>query len=421
MIFRLDLIEESHFKNIFRILFLGFTFSIYSCLFPTGVSATFSSLTLVMAIFFILSNTNSYFWSNSSMIGYFLSFWLFISLTWSEGTLAKSFEAFFEYRFFLFLPILSIVLARDVLLRNFSLKAFYVACFIALSASYLIWFGVIKGSPFSFSLANRIYHGFIMSIFFGLLCLGAINGHGYKRILMIVVAVFVFFNVFFIETGRTAYLQMSVVLGFILLRVFGGRNLWVAIGIWMLGVCAIFFTSESFFDRVLWTYQYFMEAASGSVSFTARLARIEFYRVGSEIALAAFPFGVGVGGLELELQEYFDSGKTKILFDNLHNEYLNMVCLGGIIALIAFCAYWYILFNEARGVEKNAEDVFARDAVKIIVLTAVVGMLFNSSIKDYGEKHALMALLPVFLGGIQERNQSIMAWLRVMAKRIDRR
>ena len=102
-------------------------------------------------------------------------------------------------------------LALSETTRWWTLRAVLAGAFISLVTSYGLSLGWWEIEGANLSLANRIYHGFIMATFLGACLLIARERAGLLRVVACVVSLLVIYNVLNIETGRTGYLQVVAV------------------------------------------------------------------------------------------------------------------------------------------------------------------------------------------------------------------
>jgi len=119
--------------------------------------------------------------------------------------------------------------------------------------------------------------------------------------------------------------------------------------------------------------------------------RLEFYRNAINIGLDYPLSGVGVGDVKRTLQSRAETGEIRLLTDNVHSEFMNMLIVGGIPALLLFSGF--IVAIAYSGFVMRRQSRWLGDALIGMGVVIFVSALFNSTIKDYGEKHALMIML----------------------------
>lgn len=382
------------FEELFFFNFLCFSFIIFSCLFPTGFSATFSTLAFIFALPIFWKNFRDQEFPAFIIIGICLFAYLALSIAWSGENIVDSVISLFEYRISFMVPVFGVALSSMPNRIPFIIGASFLGCVIALLASYGLAFDILQVEGADNSLANRIYHGFIMSILLAGCLVGAgIVNFPYLRISLYFIAAIAFVNVLNIESGRTGYiLIVSVVLLYSILR-FKGRRLifsWFSL---LALVLISFFSVEKFQTQISNTYKNFynsvlLDDVSGSNSISLRW---EYYREGVSMGLDRPLLGYGIGGVVPELDRRYSSGLLTGPTDNLHSEFVGMFAAGGIPALIGFSLF--ILLICGLGIEIRRQKPALGDF--FICLGVIIGIscLFNSSIKDYGEKHALFVCL----------------------------
>lgn len=205
-------------ERAFALNFTAFSFVMFSCWFPTGFSATFSTFAFLFALPIFFHRIRAVQLNRFEVVGLCLFGWLLLSVVWSASPILESLGFLSEYRIYFMIPILIAALALDQRTQRWAFAAAMLGAFIALITSYGLGFGWWKIEGAHLSLANRIYHGFIMSSFLLACLLIARETTGVIRLLAGTVGLLVVYNVLNIETGRTGYLQVvSVSLTFAVL------------------------------------------------------------------------------------------------------------------------------------------------------------------------------------------------------------
>lgn len=380
-------------ERAFAFNFIAFSFVMFSCGFPTGFSATFSTLAFLFALPIFFYRFALIELSLVEQAGLLLFGWLTLSIVWSQTALLDSVGYLSEYRIYFMLPVFITALTLNEKTQRLSIYAAIAGALFALIASYGLGLGWLKVEGANFSLANRIYHGFIMSSFLLLSLLIARERLGITRVLALIVALLIVFNVLIIETGRTGYLQI-----FIVLFVFGLLSFPFKIFLKLFFLLGFIFTGlYIFFDRfqtrINETIINIERSIDGDNLHTSTGQRFEFYRGALAISSENLVAGVGVGDVTSALEQGTASGKIRLKTDNVHNEFLNMLLAGGLPGLTLFVGFLgtigFVGFSTRR-ISEGLGDM-------MIGLLAVISVaaLFNSTIKDYGEKHALIVMLSI--------------------------
>ena len=375
----------------FSFNFIVFSFVMFSCWFPTGFSATLSTFAFFFAlpIFFFKGD-----WIRISLFekaGLALFGWLLLSLFWSEGDVLDSLGYLFEYRLYFMVPIFAAAL---VCMPNTQRWAFYAAvcgAVIALITSYGLGLGWWKVEGAHLSLANRIYHGFIMSALLFVALLAARHTKGAFRICAILVALLTAYNVLNIETGRTGYLQVIVVSFMFVVLSFSRLQAAILASVAAVAFAAGYFSLDRFNSRVDQTLANVERMVVNDNYQSSSGRRLEFYRGAIHIAVDYPLGGVGVGDVVDELENRANEGQIRIVTDNVHSEFLNMLIAGGVPALLLFSAF--VLLIARCGFQHRKVGRALGDTLIGVAGIIFVSALFNSTIKDYGEKHALLIIL----------------------------
>lgn len=388
-------------ERIFFFNFGIFSFVMFSCLFPTGFSATFSTLAFVFALPLALKRMNRSATPIPIVVGLFLFGWLTLSILWSGVNVAEAVGYLLEYRLYFMVPIFVVALSMGPPdWQKWLLIAVMAGCAIALVMSFALAYGIVEIKGAKLSLANRVYHGFIMSVFYCVALLLFRHGKGWSRFLWAVLAGAAAFNVLFIEQGRTGYLQIlgvTILLIFLSLRL---RQACAAVAVVVAALFIGFSFVEEFRVNLTQTLHNIERMMLDNDHRSSSGYRIEFYRQALEIGFENPVLGVGVGGVVSELETRFADGRLRQYTDNVHSEYMNMLVAGGFPALMLFMAF-VIAFGLCGLKWRHEEESWLGDAFLGICVIIAISALFNSTVKDYGEKHALLVLLPLLFSFAQ--------------------
>lgn len=384
-------------ERAFAFNFIAFSFAMFSCLFPTGFSATFSTLAFCFALPLFIRQIRSIELNRFELVGLALFVWLLLSIVWSDTSVLESFEYLSEYRIYIMLPVLTLVVSMSRQTQRWALSSAILGAFVALVASYGLWLGWWKIEGAEFSLGNRIYHGFIMSSFLLACLLVARETTGIIRLLTVVVALLVVYNVLFVEIGRTGYLQVVFVA--ITFAALTSSRIQSCLGVASIIIlCVLAYLSfDGFHERVNQTLANVELMVVSDDYHSSTGYRLEFYRYGVGVGMDHLLSGVGVGDVARTLELGAETGKIRVLTDNVHSEFINMLMAGGAPALLLFCGFIFAVGYSGFVVRHNSP--LLGDALIGLGVIIFVSALFNSTIKDYGEKHALIIMLSI-LGGL---------------------
>jgi O-antigen ligase len=392
-------------ERAFSLNFIAFSFVMFSCWFPTGFSATFSTFAFFFALPLFFSRVN---WVNISLFektGLILFFWLFLSVLWSQEGVLNSLGYLSEYRLYFMVPVFAAALSCMPNTQKWAFYAAVLGAIIALVTSYGLGLGWWNIEGAQFSLANRIFHGFIMSALLLVTLLAARHTNGMLSVGAIAVALLTAYNVLNIEIGRTGYLQVIAV-GFIFVVISFSR-LKAAALLTLAG--ASFFVAylslDQFNARVNETLANIERAVANEDYQSSAGSRLDFYRGAIQIGADNPVVGVGVGDVVSELENRANAGEIRSLTDNVHSEFLNMLVAGGVPALLLFLAF--VLLIAWVGFQYRKLDGAVGDVLIGMSVIVFVSALLNSTIKDYGEKHALLIILSLLAAKILAHREDV--------------
>jgi O-antigen ligase len=382
-------------ERAFSFNFIAFSFVMFSCWFPTGFSATLSTFAFLFALPLFLYQAD---WATISLfekIGLLLFGWLFVSMLWSQVGVLDSLGYLSEYRLYFMVPVFAAALFRLPSTQKWAFYAAVAGAVIALITSYGLGLGWWQIPGARLSLANHIYHGFIMSVLLLVALMVARYARGALRLAAILGSVLVAYNVLNIETGRTAYLQVvAVIIIFIFLSF--SRLQALIVTLLMAAGCIIMYAS---FDQLNARVNQTLANVERSVIYddyqSSAGHRLEFYRGAIQIGLDNPLGGTGVGDVVTELESLHSSGQMRIPTDNVHNEFLNMLIAGGVPALLLFSGFVFSIAWVGIQHWKTARSI--GEAFLGVAVIIFVSASFNSTVKDYGEKHALLIILPLLV------------------------
>ena len=382
-------------ERAFAFNFIAFSFVMFSCWFPTGFSATFSTFAFLSALPLFLSRVDFINISLFEKAGLALFAWLFLSVLWSEAAVWDSLVYLSEYRLYFMIPVFAAALLGMPSTQKWAFYAAVSGAVIALITSYGLSLGWWKIEGANLSLANSIYHGFIMSFLLLVTLLVSRGSSGLLRIGAIAVAVLTAYNVLNIETGRTGYLQVIAV-SFILIALSLSRLraiISILVALIFLGVA--YLALDQFNNRVNETLANVGRVMANEDYASSSWQRVEFYRGAIQIGADNPLLGVGVGDVVTELESRTNSGQLRFATDNVHSEFMNMLIAGGVPALLLFFAFVSLI--AWAGFHHRKTNRAVGDTLIGVSVIIFVSALFNSTVKDYGEKHALLIILSLLV------------------------
>lgn len=328
-------------------------------------------------------------------VGLWLFFWLALSIGWSGyGSVNDGLAFLSEYRVFILVPFLSIVLSVVSVNLKFQARLIFLALGLSLCLSYLIATRIIDLGPDMYSMKNRIFHGFLMCLLFAMTAIGFLHSKSKSCWPFLPICLLSSGNVFFIEVGRTAYIAViAITLALAVLHMREKRSWVLVFSVFsLLAVGGV--TGDRFASRLADSannVERYIEAGDATSSAGMRL---NWYQSVLQESKANLVLGVGLADYEFTLKKLYRLGTIKKLTDNIHSEPLNMLLVGGLPALGLYLAFlvglaWQGLRYGFSG------DKRVRDAYICLACLLLVHSTFNSTFKDFGEKHVLVYLLPI--------------------------
>jgi len=395
------------FYSICRVIFLTFfplfVFSMFASM-PTGLATTSSSLAFLAAIPLFIKFLGEYRLSSTETMGVVLFCTLFASIFWGSSNFTDGLGALSEYRIFLMLPVFVGALGEVRVGRQFLLGAIISGAAVSLLISYWMFLGWVPTDGDSMSRGNHIYHGFIMAVAYFLLLIMARESFGIGRYLYLTFAALVALNVMVVEDGRTGYLQVIVSTFMFVGLTFNWRKTGFFSAILALILVALWWSSATLQNKVHNTYINLDHAVAQSDTGSSVGLRLEFYRNALDIVSANPVVGVGVASVADALERRYREGKMRVYTDNVHSEFLNMSMAAGVFGLVFFASFVFaIAYDGMRA--KQLGDTKLGDCLVGLASIVLVSAMFNSTIKDFGEKNVLMTVLSICLAYLAKLTQ----------------
>jgi O-antigen ligase len=333
---------------------------------------------------------------------------LLLGTLWGEGSLDDRALYLKKYGELLFIPLL-MTLAFTAQDRQRALWGFAFGLLLTLGLSYALWLGwlvpggLIKGeasNPFVFK--RHITHNILMAFGALLFAMFAWTSKDARwrwgwSLLALGAAV----NVLLMVQGRTGYLILAA-LTVLLLHVFWGwRGIAAAVVLVSGAFVGAYAVSPSFHDR-LDLAVYNARTWSPDVSATEAITeRLEFYQNTLEIIRKHPVTGVGTGGFGQAYAEHVAPKGLKPT-RNPHNQYLLIMVQVGVVGLALLCWLFVRQWRAADGLREPGHRLLARG----LVLTIVIGCVFNALLIDHTEKLLYCWFTGLFYSQASERAQA---------------
>lgn len=312
---------------------------------------------------------------------------LAIGLTYGSRFPGDGLRYLSKYSHLLFVAVLLPCFAGKAL-RQRALAAYAAAILATLVISYGFYFALIPANrllagwplnpvAFKFSITHNILVGFGAFLF----AQQALNAASVlRRWAYVLLALLALYNVVFVVKGRTGYLVVAALVTYLCIQMAGRKGLAVAAVVLMTLFTAAYFASETFHVRVAEATRQVLHWHPGKPSDTSIGERLEFYRNSIAIIREHPVFGVGTGGFPRAYAQKV-KGTGMIETANPHNEYLLITTQVGIVGLTLLLALFFVQWRFAAYLATPLERHLARG----LVLTMMVGCLFNSLLLDHTE------------------------------------
>ena len=305
-------------------------------------------------------------------------------------------EGIWEYRIFIIIPLF-IHKIKDLDFK-IPIKWWFVGPiaggFFSILFSYLLAYQIIYIDDRYKSLANNIFHGFSIALFLSVIIFYHARVFSVLKnsshLIFIFSYIIIFCNIFFIEQGRTAYLQVAVVALAALVFLVEGRLKILGIFGFLLLLVISYLVSEGFVNSVNRAVFGIMSALSDEDYSSSAGIRIGFYRAVWSLGPGEYYLGFGASAVSDVLSVATDVGILDVYTDNPHSEFATMYLMGGPVLLTLFCLWIFCILDVAHWKFFSGADKFLLVSLFLVV---VVGCLANSVLKDFGEKQLLIGYL----------------------------
>ncbi len=327
--------------------------------------------------------------------------WLLLGTLWGEGALQDRSLAIKKYADLLLIPLfISMAIHADD--RNRALRALAASLVVTLLLSLFLGSGFLpsgmmsdcdESNPCLFKTLDtcdpsspcifkkRITHNVLMA--FGALLFAVLAWRSHKAWVRggwSLVSLLALSNVVLMVQGRTGYVVLAALVIVALQVVFGWRGVAGAIIILVLMFSGAYHVSPGFHDRVNLTASNIIQGKSKEID-VATHERLEFYRYTFKVIEDHPIMGAGTGGFSQAYEVHAKPAGVRVPA-HPHNQYLMIMAqvgiVGGGLLLWLFVQQW----KSALRVSDATYGLLARG----LVVTMVVGCLFNTFLIDHTEK-----------------------------------
>jgi O-antigen ligase len=330
---------------------------------------------------------------------------LLLGTLWGEGSLEDRALYLKKYGELLFIPLL-MTLALTAQDRRRALWGFACGLLLTLGLSYALWLGwftpggLIKGDPSNpFVFKRHITHNILMA--FGALLFATFAWRSKDarwRWSWSALALCAAANVLLMVQGRTGYLILAALTMLLLHLLWGWRGIAAAVVLLSGAFAGAYAVSSSFHDRLDLAVNN-ARNWNPDVSATEAISeRLEFYQNTLEIIREHPVTGVGTGGFGQAYAEHVAPKGLKPT-RNPHNQYLLVMAQVGVIGLALLCWLFIRQWRAAEGLPEPGYRLLGRG----LVLTIVIGCVFNALLIDHTEKLLYCWFTGLFFAEAQQR------------------
>jgi O-antigen ligase len=378
--------------------------------FSIALSTAFMSLSMgLFVIFWVLSGN---FKEKSQLIrihpGALIAIALFflygIGMFYSSASWEMRLSWWFKYHKLLYIPMIISVLTLEKY-RNLAFKAFLAGMLMVLAISYLKWLGVVPHKDIGqgyFVFKGRIAHNIFMAFTMYLTLHLAVKSSDVKRWIWIGISFLAAMNILFLVNGRSGQIIMLVLLVWFFWETWRWKSI-QCLTILTVAIGAIYFLSNDLPESRLMEIRQEIMRHDPSQAPTSSGLRLEFYKNAIKLIQQNPLFGGGTGSFENEYRVLAETQKTVSTYvPNPHNEFLLTGQELGAVGLLLLLAFFVVPWSLSYRLATTGKcDEYYGYALRGLVMSMVVGSLFNSLLLDAGEGKFYCVLAGVFLSAYQ--------------------
>jgi O-antigen ligase len=386
-------------------------FIIFAC-FSIALSTAFMSIAMgLFVIAWTLSGNylekfklikNNY----AAIISMALFFLYAVGMFYSSVSWDDRLSWWLKYHKLLYIPLIISVLTVEEY-RKLAIKAFLAGMLMILVISYLKWLGIVPHNDIGqgyFVFKGRIAHNIFMAYTMYLALQLAIQSSNWKRWIWIVVSLLAAINIIFLVNGRSGQVIMLVLFGWFCWEAWRWKSIQL-LALLAIVISGFYFLSNDLPKGRLLEIKQEVMSHDPSQAPTSSGLRLEFYKNSVALIKQNPFFGGGTGSFENEYRLLAETQKTVSTYvPNPHNEFLltgQELGVVGLLLLGAFFVIPWILSYRIDAINKNMHS--EGYALRGLVLTIVVGSLFNSLLLDAGEGKFYCVLAGVLLSAYQPK------------------
>ena len=325
-----------------------------------------------------------------ALFGFYIIGVFYSSAEWHERLMYLG-----KYQKLLFIPLIIGVMKTDKM-REYALNAFLFSMIFVLLVSYFKWFGWVFHKDIGegyFVFKGRIAHGIFMSFALYLMIYKALKTIGVLRVVWLTLSLLAVFNILVLVNGRTGQIIMLALIVWFTFEIWGLKSIKYWLGLLLVGFI-IFQTLPDFLPhpRLLDTQKELAEHQPNGFQ-TASGQRMEMYKNTLSLIKQHPILGGGTGSIVNEYAQLAKSNNLSLYVTNPHSQFLLTIQELGIAGLMVLVLMWKVTWKNSYHLSSTENGVFLRG----LILTMVIGSIFNSLLLDAGEGKFYCLLAGVFL------------------------
>ena len=331
---------------------------------------------------------------------------ILLGVFYSSGYWDMKIKFLQKYTKLLLIPIILSSVSTPKI-RSYGVYAFMLTAVFVLFISYGKWLhilplnlGIHDIATMDYGYAvyrNRIAHNIFMSFAMYVFLIKAVRSEAWAQKIWIVLATLAFFNVMYLVNGRSGQVICLGLLTYFLFKQWGKKAFYLILALFLSGMIFKSYLTPLVPERLLSITQEISDAKANH-EMTSSGIRYVMYQSAMHIFLKSPIWGHGTGSLR---EEYRTLSKEDYALniegmDNPHNQYLLILVELGLIGLIGFM---YLFYSQwiALKTKPLGEEAYIQDLLEGLILTILIGSLFNSLLLDAGEGKFYCVMAGLFL------------------------
>ncbi len=332
---------------------------------------------------------------------YFLLYVL--GLTYSDGTWDERIKDF-DKHLWLFGTILLIPIFTEKKWRDFAINAFLCAMIFTAILSYCKFYGLFSWhQDFGTSaIFNNYIVQSILLVFAAVLILERYLTEPKKNWHLLILALFLIFNIFFISEGRTGYVIFSLLFCYLIFQRFHLKGLILAFFA-LCSFCVLaYYFSNTLHQRI---NQVVAETEKNHyLNHGTSMGRRYAEALNSWYSVKQSPWiGYGTGGIRAAYSSLpHELFQRAILKDQLDLDYFNILMKFGFIGLAVVLAFFSVIWFYANALEPR-ERFIAQGLVLCFLASCIVDDLMNTIVSS----HLLSIFIALAFAALLSNQKSI--------------